>query len=46
MLKIFKFLNSLKINIIFDDKKLNKTIKTTEFDHMRKKELNNHSTKL
>ena len=40
MLKIFKFLESLGIKLEIDMVKLNKSIKTTEFDHMKNKELN------
>tara|TARA_Y100000287_G_scaffold52409_1_gene41081 strand:+ start:780 stop:1610 length:831 start_codon:yes stop_codon:yes gene_type:complete len=38
VIKVLEFLNHLKINIIFDDKKLNKTIETTEFENMKKLE--------
>ena len=38
IIKVLEFLNYLKINIIFDDKKLNKTIETTEFENMKKLE--------
>ena len=40
MLKIFRFLESLGVKLEIDMIKLNKAIKTTEFDHMKKKELN------
>ncbi len=40
MLKIFKFLESLGVKLEIDMIKLNKAIKTTEFDNMKKKELN------
>ena len=39
LLKIFKFLESLGVKLKIDMIKLNKTIKTTEFNHMRNKEL-------
>ena len=38
IIKVLEFLDHLKINIIFDDKKLNKTIETTEFENMKKLE--------
>jgi len=38
VIKVLEFLSHLKINIIFDDKKLNKTIETTEFENMKKLE--------
>ena len=40
MLKIFKFLESLGVKLEIDMIKLNKAIKTTDFDYMKKKELN------
>ena len=40
MLKIFKFLNSLGVKLEIDMIKLNKAIKTTDFDHMKRKEQN------
>ena len=40
MLKIFKFLESLGVKLEIDMIKLNKAIKTTEFDQMKNKELN------
>jgi hypothetical protein len=40
MLKIFKFLVSLGVKLEIDMIKLNKSIKTTEFDYMKNKELN------
>ena len=39
LLKIFKFLESLGVKLKIDMIKLNKTIKTTEFNNMRNKEL-------
>ena len=38
VMKILKFLENLKIKILIDDKKLDKTIDTTEFQQMKKLE--------